>query len=102
MESRVSSDRLSLPPYCAAQHPVQCRLQALVGSMRMAQGTLQSYLASIDRATSTLFRLELIKKHSTNFLMILVSTSAIRFLVKVCQMFSSSVNASRITRISLV
>ena len=35
----------SLLPYSAAQQPVQCRLQAEVGSIRMAQGMLQPYFS---------------------------------------------------------
>ncbi len=38
MESISSNVRLSLLPYSAAQQPVQCRLQALVGSSRMVVG----------------------------------------------------------------
>ena len=41
MESSSSKDRFRRLPYSAAQQPVQCMLQALVGSIRMAQGTLQ-------------------------------------------------------------
>ena len=41
MLSISSYVRLSLLPYSAAQQPVQWRLHALVGSMSMAQGTLQ-------------------------------------------------------------
>ena len=41
IDSSVSRLRFSRLPYSAAQQPVQCRLQALVGSMSMAQGTLQ-------------------------------------------------------------
>ena len=36
----------SLLPYSAAQQPVQCRLQADVGSGRMAQGMLQPYFSA--------------------------------------------------------
>ena len=43
MESISSKVRFSLLPYSAAQQPVQCRLQAEVGSSRMAQGILQLY-----------------------------------------------------------
>jgi hypothetical protein len=45
MESISSKVRFSLLPYSAAQQPVQWRLQALVGSRRMAQGMLQLYSA---------------------------------------------------------
>ncbi len=45
MESMVSNERLSLWPYSAAQQPVQWRLQALVGSSRMAQGMLHWYFS---------------------------------------------------------
>lgn len=37
----------SLLPYSAAQQPVQWRLQAEVGSIRMAQGTLQPYFSLV-------------------------------------------------------
>ena len=37
----VSKLMFSLLPYSAAQQPVQCRLQAEVGSIKMAQGMLQ-------------------------------------------------------------
>ena len=47
MESISSKDRFSLLPYSAAQQPVQCRLQAEVGSSRMAQGMLQPYFSRI-------------------------------------------------------
>lgn len=36
---------LSRLPYSAAQQPVQCRLQALVGSSRMAHGMLHWYFS---------------------------------------------------------
>ena len=43
MPSSVSRLMFSRLPYSAAQQPVQCRLQAEVGSIRMAQGTLQPF-----------------------------------------------------------
>ena len=38
--------RFIFAPYSAAQQPMQCLLQADVGSNRMAQGMLQPYFAS--------------------------------------------------------
>ena len=43
MESISSNVKFSLFPYSAAQHPVQCKLQAEVGSNKIAQGTLHPY-----------------------------------------------------------
>ena len=48
ISSIVSRERFSLCPYSAAQHPVQCRLQAEVGSNKIAQGTLQSSFSSVS------------------------------------------------------
>ena len=38
--------RLCLWPYSAAQQPVQCMLQAEVGSIRISQGMLQPYFSA--------------------------------------------------------
>ena len=41
--------RFNLCPYSAAQHPVQCKLQALVGSIKISHGMLQSCTSLILR-----------------------------------------------------
>ena len=45
-----SKVRLCLWPYSAAQQPVQCILQAEVGSIKISHGTLISYLAAFSCA----------------------------------------------------
>ena len=62
MESKVSRLRLRRLPYSAAQQPVQCMLQAEVGSSRMAQGTLQFSRAFTSSWVALPFRLALNKK----------------------------------------
>ena len=70
IESMSSRDRFCWWPYSAAQQPVQCRLQALVGSSRIAQGMFRWYfsralswtgqasrLPSTSRAFSNLVRI---------------------------------------------
>lgn len=42
--------RLCLWPYSAAQQPVQCILQAEVGSIRISHGTLMSYFPAVSCA----------------------------------------------------
>ena len=49
-------------PYSAAQHPVQCRLQALVGSRRIAHGILQPYFLRHSSCLGQPARFALIKK----------------------------------------
>ena len=62
MESMVSRDRFSLWPYSAAQQPVQCILQAEVGSRRIAQGTLQLFFSAVSSCRALPFRLALVMK----------------------------------------
>ncbi len=68
MESISSKVRLSLWPYSAAQQPVQCRLQALVGSSRMAQGMLHWYLSRMRSCSGQAIRLPSMAKVFTSLL----------------------------------
>ena len=66
MESISSKLRFSLLPYSAAQQPVQCRLQAEVGSSRMTHGMLQLYFlrysSSMGQPRMLALRMKLVKK----------------------------------------
>ena len=68
MESSSSKVRFSLLPYSAAQQPVQCRLQAEVGSSRMAQGILQPSRAAVSSCVALPKRLALSTKLRKNAL----------------------------------
>ena len=81
MESISSKLRLSLLPYSAAQQPVQCRLQAEVGSSRIAQGILQPYFSRICSCFGQPIRLAFKKKFSNTAFNTSVSTSCITCII---------------------
>ena len=66
MESSSSKERFRRLPYSAAQHPVQCMLQAEVGSRRIAHGTLQFSFSAVSSCLALPIRLALTIKFLKN------------------------------------
>ena len=75
-------------PYSAAQQPVQWRLQAEVGSSRMAQGILQPYRSRASSWMGQPMRLPLSIKFSKKVLRTSPSTSVHRLRSSLYQLLS--------------
>ena len=88
MLSMVSRLMFSLLPYSAAQQPVQCRLQAEVGSIKMAQGMLQLYWAMAFSWRPKPMREVFTRKFSKNVLRTSGSRSVHRLIMSVYQLLS--------------
>ena len=101
MESMVSRSRFSLWPYSAAQHPVQCRLQALVGSRRIAHGTLQLFCAATSSCLALPFKLAFTIKFWKNTFRT-PGSSWYRFMISLYQLLSVSWIALRMASLWLL
>ena len=90
-----SSDRLERWPYSADQQPLQCRLQALVGSKRMMNGMLHLYFSLFALTALVPLTPAPRPRASSIFLITRGSHSLMIFIAKWFQTLLSSLTALR-------
>ena len=95
IESISSRLRFRRLPYSAAQQPVQCRLQAEVGSSRIAQGMLQPYFFRYSSCTGQPIRLALSMKFVKKVRSTPPSTSWNRFMISLYMLLSGLFTTAR-------